>query len=126
MPPVLLLALAAAASGCETSNSPVIDAVGPVGFASTVAPLSISPGFIRIPMGTSALLSVNTTSELANEIEWASLSPLIVTVDATGVITGLSAGVATVRARFAFDFTNTAIATVEVTPVAVPVIPAVP
>jgi hypothetical protein len=103
-----------------------IGTLGPARFATTIAPLSISPGFIRIPMGTSAPLAVNATSELANDVEWESLSPLIVRVDATGVVTGLSAGVATVMARFAFDFTNTAIATVEVTPAAVPVIPEVP
>jgi hypothetical protein len=126
IPPVLLLALAAVASACETSSTPAIATLGPAGFAATVAPLSISPAFIRIPMGTSMPLAVNATPELANEVDWASLSPLIVTVDATGVVTGLSVGVATVQARFAFDFTNTAIATVEVTPVAVPVIPPVP
>jgi hypothetical protein len=123
---VLLLALAAVASACETSTTPAIAAFAPTGFATTVAPLSISPGFVRIPMGTSAPLFVNATSELADEVEWESLSPRIVSVDATGLATGLSAGVATVRARFAFDFTNSAIATVEVTPVAVPVVPEVP
>ena len=124
MPPVLPLALAAVASACEMSTTP--DALGPAGFATTSAPLSVSPGFIRIPMGTSAQLSVNATSDVANEVEWESLSPLIVTVDAAGVVTGRSAGVATVQARFAFDFANTAIATVEVTPGSVPVIPEVP
>jgi len=125
MSPVLPLALAAVAS-CDASTTPAVATVGPAGFAAAIGPLSVSPGFIRIPVGTSAQLSVNATSELANQVEWSSLSSLIVTVDPTGVVTGLSVGVATVRARFAFDFTNTAVATVEVTPAVVPVIPEVP
>ena len=122
--PVLPLALALVAS-CDVSNPPAIAAVAPAAFATTTIPLDVSPGFVRIPVGSSVQLSINVPAEFADEVEWASLAPLIVTVDQTGLVTGLSVGVATVRARFAFDFTNTAIATVEVTPVAVP-IPAVP
>jgi uncharacterized protein YjdB len=64
--------------------------------------------------------------EFDSNIEWASFAPSIVVVDQSGVVTGLNVGVATVRARFAFDLTNEAIATVEVTPAAVPIIPEVP
>lgn len=124
--PVLPLALAAVVASCEPSTTPAIATLGPAGFATTITPLVISPSFIRIPIGTSAQLSVDVVDEFAAEVEWASLAPSIVSVDQSGQITGLDVGVATVRARFAFDFTNVSVATVEVTPAAVPIVPVVP
>ena len=121
--PVLPLALAALVSSCEMSTTPGIAGAGPVNFASASRPLSVSPAFIRIPVGTSAQLAVDATAGFAPDVEWTSFAPSIVTVDQSGFVTGLNVGVATVRARFSFDLTNEAVATVEVTPAAVPIIP---
>jgi hypothetical protein len=122
--PVLPLALAALVTSCEMSTTPGF--AGPADFANAGGPLTMSPTFIRIPVGTSTQLVVDVAPEFDSNIEWASFAPSIVVVDQSGVVTGLNVGVATVRARFAFDLTNEAIATVEVTPAAVPIIPEVP
>ena len=121
--PVLPLALAALVSSCEMSTNG-FGVGGPPNFGN--GPLTISPSFIRIPVGTSAQLPVDVAAEVASNLEWASFEPSIVTVDQSGLVTGLSVGVATVRARFSFDLTNEAVATVEVTPAAVPITPDVP
>jgi hypothetical protein len=123
--PVLPLALAAVVASCETSTTD-ITTLGTPGFATTITPLVVSPAFIRIPIGTSAQLSVNVVDEFGSEVQWASFAPSIVSVDQSGQITGLDVGVATVRARFAFDFTNASVATVEVTPEPVPIVSVVP
>jgi len=115
---LLPLALAALVSSCEMSMTP-----GPADFANGSGLLSVSPAFIQIPAGTSAQLAVDVAAESAPNVEWTSLAPSIVTVDQSGRVTGLNVGVATVRARFSFDLTNEAVATVEVIPAAVPIIP---
>jgi hypothetical protein len=122
--PVLPLALAALVWSCEMSTMPANGTFGPANFGN--GPLTISPSFIRIPVGTSAQLPVDVAPEVAANLEWTSFEPSIVAVDQSGLVTGLNVGVATVRARFSFDLTNEAVATVEVTPAAVPIIPDVP
>jgi len=124
--PVLPLALGALVASCEMSTTPAFGGLGPGNFANTTAPLVFSPSFIRIPVGTSAQLPLDVAPELAPNVEWASFESTIVTVDQTGLITGLNVGIATVRARFSFDLTNEAVATVEVIPAAVPITPEVP
>ena len=123
---LLPLALATLVSSCEMSTMPGSAAVGPVNFADASGPLRVSPAFIQIPVGTSAQLAVDVAAEFAPNVEWTSFAPSIVTVDQSGVVTGLNVGVATVRVRFSFDSTNEAVATVEVLPAAVPINPDVP
>lgn len=125
----LRLALAVVATtSCETATNPVIATLHEPVRRTLGFPLVISPSAIRLPVGTSARLSVNVPLEFLPSVEWVSLNPTVATVDQEGVVTGFVPGFATIRARLTFDIPNVATALVEVVPESpvVPVVPVVP
>jgi hypothetical protein len=79
--------------------------------------LVVSPSFIQLAAASTAQLSTNAPSNLVSQVRWTSLQPAIASVSQTGLVTTLIAGTATVVARYVFDTTNVASATIVVTAV---------
>lgn len=82
--------------------------------------LQVVPSAAQIPVGQLAQLQTNAPLSLLNQVQWRSSNPNIAAVNATGGVTGIFPGIATITARFAFDTTQAATATVTVLGVVTP------
>lgn len=77
----------------------------------------MTPSFVQLAATGSVQLSTNAPSSLVSQIRWTSLQGTIATVSQTGLVRALTPGTATITARYAFDTTNVAAATISVTSV---------
>ena len=121
--PIAFVATAALSIvACDTASSPGIGRLlGPDTLThdttSSTAQLVVTPSFVQLAAASTVQLSTNAPSNLASQVRWTSLQSTIASVSQTGLVTTLTAGTATVVARYAFDTTNVASATIVVTPV---------
>lgn len=77
----------------------------------------MTPSFVQVAVASTIQLSTNAPGTLASQVRWTSLQSTIASVTQTGRVTTLTAGTATIVARYVFDTTNVASATIVVTPV---------
>ena len=84
--------------------------------------IAVTPATLNLTIGASGTLSALVTPHNVTDrsVVWASLSPLVAQVSATGVVTAISPGVASIVARTQ-DGTQAAAATVTVPVPAIPV-----
>lgn len=76
--------------------------------------LQITPNVAQVSVGQTVDLQTNAALDLQNRVQWRSLNTSIATVSNTGRVTGLFPGVATIQARFSFDTTQAATASITV------------
>jgi uncharacterized protein YjdB len=107
------MAIAAAAVGACDSNNQVA-AIAPVVPNSVTPALIIAPNQVTIAVGAQAQLSTNAGASQQGQLQWSSSNTIVATVSPTGLVTGFSAGAATITARFVFDTLQAATATVIV------------
>ncbi len=114
---VLLLGLGAVlCGGCDGLAHPII-ATAPGGGTQNGASstLQVLPTSVQLDVGTTVQLQTNAAADHVTQLQWTSLSPQIAAVNASGAVTGLAPGTATIRVRFSFDTTRTAFSVVTVT-----------
>jgi len=88
-----------------------------------VAGVTVTPATLTLAIGATSSLSARVEPPNASNrtVVWASLHPLIAQVSATGVVTAISPGVASILATSTADPTRIATATVTVPTPAIPV-----
>lgn len=120
---VTLAASAALCIACDTASSPGIgrllgpDTLTQDTTTSSTTQLVVTPSFVQVAVASTIQLSTNAPGTLASQVRWTSLQSTIASVTQTGRVTTLTAGTATIVARYVFDTTNVASATIVVTPV---------
>lgn len=120
-PHVILASIAVVAlAACDQTTSSRIAGIGATtgtgsGNNGGVSTLSISPNRVQLLVGGTVQLSTNAPFSLQNQVQWNSLQSTIVLVSPSGLVTGVAPGTATVTARYAFDTTRVASATIIVT-----------
>jgi hypothetical protein len=125
-----LLSIAAAASfgiaACEQSVTPTIAGLGGQvgtdtsrGGGPTTSSLVIIPSTLQLGVGATFQFGTNAPLSQRSQVEWNSLDPNVVAISPTGQATAIAPGVGTITARFSFDTAHVAVATVNVTGVAV-------
>lgn len=101
------------ALACDDRNADQVAGIGggePVNDTS----LTVLPTSVQISVGSNTQLSTNVGN--SSQLEWRSSDNNVATVTGTGLVTGRGPGTATIVVRFTADTTNTASATVSVTP----------
>jgi uncharacterized protein YjdB len=120
-PFVVVSVIAVMLAACGESTSPRIAGLGgstnspPGNASSNVNPLVISPSQIQMVVGGTSQLSTNAPTSLQAQVQWGSLQPAVATVSQTGLVTAVAPGTTIVTARYAFDSTHVASATINVT-----------
>jgi hypothetical protein len=76
--------------------------------------LAVIPNRVQLAIGSSYQLTTNAPFGSESRVQWRSLNPGIAAVTPGGVVTALGAGTASIMARYSFDTTITALATVTV------------
>ncbi|HTI62567.1 MAG TPA: Ig-like domain-containing protein [Gemmatimonadaceae bacterium] len=122
---IFALASIVAIAACDASANPQLAGLNGPGAGSggniNLPPLAISPAVVSLVPGTTIQLFTNALPANQNQVQWNSLNPTIATVSQTGLVKAIGTGVTTVVARYSFDTTNVATATVMVQgPVQVP------
>jgi uncharacterized protein YjdB len=120
---LILASIAAVAlAACDQSSSTRIAGLGAGTTASGgnsnnggVTTLSISPNRVQLIVGGTAQLTTNAPFSLQSQVSWASLQSTIALVSPAGLVTAVAPGTATVTARYTFDTTRVAAATIIVT-----------
>lgn len=121
IPHVILASMAALAlAACDQTTSRLAGIGATTGSGSGnngggVSSLFISPNRVQLLVGGTFQLGTNAPFSLQNQVQWNSLQSTIVLVSPSGLVTGVAPGTATVTARYAFDTTRVASATVIVT-----------
>lgn len=119
----LVLGLAVFGAACEDKTEVVIPPEPDPPIVVTVTPQQL-----ELQVGASATLAAAVTggsATAAKTVTWSTSSAAIATVDATGKVTAVAAGVATIIATSTADPNAKAAAAVTVTPVVVPAQPSV-
>jgi len=104
---------------CDVDRTPTLAGIG--GGPSTAplpsdsTPLLVFPSTAQIRLGSQIQLTTNVPAVATQQLEWASLNPLIATVSQSGLVTGGSVGSATIRVRLVGDTTNIATSVILVT-----------
>ena len=101
------------ALACDDRNVDQVAGIGGGGQISDTA-LTVLPTEVQITVGSSIQLSTNVGN--SSQLEWRSSNNNVATVTTTGLVTGRGPGTATILVRFIADTTNSASATVSVTP----------
>jgi hypothetical protein len=119
-PHVILASMAALAlAACDQTTSRLAGIGATTGSGSGnnggVSTLFISPNRVQLLVGGTFQLGTNAPFSLQNQVQWNSLQSTIVLVSPSGLVTGVAPGTATVTARYSFDTTRVATATVIVT-----------
>jgi uncharacterized protein YjdB len=117
---------AIAIAACDQAVVPTIAGLGGTvgtdttgtGNGPSTSALIISPSTIQLGVGATFQFGTNAPLTLASQLEWSSLNPSVVAVSPAGVATAIAPGTATITARFSFDTSHVALATVTVTGVA--------
>lgn len=119
---LIALSIAAAAlTACDQAAAPRIAGLGGAGAVSgggtsnnTTQPLIVNPGRLQLAVGATFQLTTNAPATLQNQVQWNSLQSTIATISASGLVTAVAPGTATIVARYAFDTTRVATATIDV------------
>jgi hypothetical protein len=111
--PLIFMAIATVAVGACDSNNQVAAIAGVTPGALTSA-LVITPNPVTIAVGSQVQLTTNAGASQTGQVQWFSSNTIVATVSPTGLVTGFSAGVVTISARFNFDTLQAATATVIV------------
>lgn len=102
-----------------TSDQGFTDTVSVMVSGSTILPVgvTVSPGALSLDEGTSETLIAEVMPANATDrsVSWSSSNPLVATVDATGRVTAVNAGVATITATTNAGENHTGTASVSVT-----------
>lgn len=123
-PILIALSIAAlAVTACDQRQTPTIAGLGGGGTTTDTsvtntgssAPLAITPNSLQLTVGTTFALNTNAPADLQDQLEWRSGQPTIATVNNTGTVTAIAPGTAIISARYTFDTTQVATATVNVT-----------
>lgn len=117
MQSIFALAATVAIAACDATSPQLAGLNGPgrtSGGTNNVTPLSISPNVVQMTVGTTFQLSTNAASAQQSQVQWSSLNTAIATVSQTGLISAISPGATTIVARYSFDTTNVATASVVV------------
>lgn len=101
------------ALACDDRNVDQVAGIGGGGQIGDTA-LTVLPTEVQITVGSSIQLSTNVGN--SSQLEWRSSNNNVATVTTTGLVTGRGPGTATIVVRFIADTTNSASATVSVTP----------
>lgn len=118
MQSIFALASVVAIAACDASNHMIAGLNGPGGSSggtnggNTTPQLVISPTSVQLSVGTTFQFSTNATPAQQSQVVWQTLQPAIATVSQSGLVSAVGAGVATIVARYSFDTTNVATATV--------------
>lgn len=117
---LFVVAAVAVVTACDEAASPGIGRLAGPGDTTRVdtgaaAQLIVSPSFVQVAAASTVQLSTNAPASLVSQVRWASLQPTVATVSQTGLVTALTPGTASITARYSFDTTNVAGATVVVT-----------
>ena len=107
-------------AACDQATSPQLLPFGGRVTGGTPTQLQIFPNAVQLTVGQSADLQTNAPLSLIHQVQWLSSNPNIAAVSASGRVTGMFPGVATITARFAFDTTRSATALATVLGVAGP------
>ena len=85
--------------------------------SATITSVTVTPESASIPVGGKVMLlnTVLASSGADQTVTWTSSAPTVATVDNFGVVTGLSAGSATITAKSVVDSTKTDTASITVT-----------
>lgn len=124
MQSIIALAAVMAIAACDAATSPKLAGLsGPGGTSGgtdggnkTTQQLVITPNLVQLNVGTTYQLSTNATAAQQSRIQWSSLAPAIVTVTQAGLVSAVGAGTTTIVARYSFDTTNVATATIIASP----------
>lgn len=123
---IVALAIAAAAltgalAACDQAAAPRIAGLGGAGTASdtatnnnTTQPLLVNPSQLQLGIGATFQLTTNAPVSLQSQVQWNSLQSTIATVSASGLVSAVAPGTATIVARYSFDTTRVATATIHV------------
>jgi uncharacterized protein YjdB len=103
------------AIACDQATSPTLIPFGgrATGGQNRQA-LQVFPDQVQLTVGQTAQLQTNAPLSMSSQLQWRSSNPNIATVTPAGRVTGVFPGVASITARFAFDTTQAATATVTV------------
>jgi uncharacterized protein YjdB len=119
---IVVSVAAAMLAACDQSTTPAIAGLGGTtsvpsggGVSSNTAPLAILPNHAQLLVGATFQFTTNAPTSLQNQVQWSSLQSTVATVSPTGLITAVAVGTATITARYSFDSTRVATATVDVT-----------
>lgn len=98
------------------SASPFRNAIMLIGTDQTVVSITLNVTEVKLPVGANftALATVATTGFAPKTLKWTSSNENVATVDATGCITAIANGTATITAKSDFDGTKTATISVTV------------
>jgi len=120
--PLIVISVAAAMlAACDQATSPIVAGLGgaattpPGSVNNNAPPIVITPSQVQLLVGATFQFSTNAPAPLQNQVQWSSLQSTVVTVSPSGLATAVAVGTATITARFVFDTTRVATATVVVT-----------
>ena len=124
MQSIIALAAVMAIAACDAATSPKLAGLngpgGPSGGTdggnNATQQLVITPNLVQLKVGTTFQLSTNAAAAQQSQIQWSSLSTAIVTVTQAGVVSAVGSGTTTIVARYSFDTTNVATATIIASP----------
>jgi uncharacterized protein YjdB len=108
-------------SACDQSTSPSIAGVGgssglpPGNVSNNTAALVITPSHVQLIVGATSQLSTNASGSLHSQVQWGSLKSTVATVSPSGLVTAVGVGTTIITARYSFDSTRVATATIDVT-----------
>lgn len=120
-PLIIVAAAAVLLAGCEKAIAPTVAGLGgisanpPGNVSSSTAPLVITPATTQLRVGATFQFTTNAPTSLQSQVQWGSLESTVATVSPSGLVTAVAVGAATITARYAFDSTRVATATVTVT-----------
>ena len=101
-----------------------VDVVFTSGPAPTLTSIAVTPANPTIQIGVTqqftatGTYSDNSTQNLTSQVTWASATPAVASVNATGLATGLSAGASTISATLSGE-TGSTVLTVQAAPLAI-------
>ena len=109
---------ALAISACDFRTTPRLGALDPTtgdtGSTPGSTTLRVIPNRVQLAIGASYQLVTDAPFGLESRVQWRSLNPATAAVTPGGVVTGVAVGTATIVARYSFDTTASATATVVV------------
>jgi uncharacterized protein YjdB len=102
-------------SGSALSPLGALDpTTGDTGSTPGSTTLRVIPNRVQLAIGASYQLVTDAPFGLESRVQWRSLNPATAAVTPGGVVTGVAVGTATIVARYSFDTTASATATVVV------------
>jgi len=118
---IVVSVAAALLAACDQAISPTVAGLGgntgtsPGNVSNNATPIAITPSSAQLRVGGTFQFSTNAPASLQSQVQWGSLGSTVATVSPSGLVTAVAVGTATITARYAFDTTHVATATVVVT-----------